>query len=85
MTFSPNATFCNFLKKDFGVLFFFFLQIVFLIGFGYIYVDIAHQCGTVMITVAPEGRPGHQINLNRYVKRWMEGHRKIVLCSHSAL
>ncbi|XP_066482661.1 intermembrane lipid transfer protein VPS13B isoform X2 [Tiliqua scincoides] len=39
-------------------------QIVFLTGFGYVYVDIAHQCGTIMITLAPEGRPGHQINLN---------------------
>uniref|UniRef100_A0A8D2L3K4 Vacuolar protein sorting 13 homolog B n=1 Tax=Varanus komodoensis TaxID=61221 RepID=A0A8D2L3K4_VARKO len=40
-------------------------QIVFLTGFGYVYVDIAHQCGTIMITLAPEGRPGHQDILNR--------------------
>ncbi|XP_061459906.1 intermembrane lipid transfer protein VPS13B isoform X5 [Rhineura floridana] len=40
-------------------------QIVFLTGLGYVYVDISHQCGTIMITLAPEGRPGHQINLNR--------------------
>ncbi|XP_053101134.1 intermembrane lipid transfer protein VPS13B isoform X9 [Hemicordylus capensis] len=40
-------------------------QIVFLTGFGYVYVDIAHQCGTIIIMLAPEGRPGHQINLNR--------------------
>ncbi|KAL8181853.1 UNVERIFIED_CONTAM: Vacuolar protein sorting-associated protein 13B, partial [Gekko kuhli] len=40
-------------------------QIIFLTGFGYVYVDIAHQCGTIVITLAPEGRPGHQINLNR--------------------
>nr|XP_013797400.1 PREDICTED: vacuolar protein sorting-associated protein 13B isoform X8 [Apteryx mantelli mantelli] len=41
-------------------------QIVFLTGFGYVYVDIAHQCGTVIITLAPEGRAGPiEINLNR--------------------
>ncbi|XP_052603571.1 intermembrane lipid transfer protein VPS13B isoform X3 [Peromyscus californicus insignis] len=33
-------------------------QVVFLTGFGYVYVDIAHQCGTVFITVAPEGKAG---------------------------
>ncbi|XP_036904161.1 vacuolar protein sorting-associated protein 13B isoform X2 [Sturnira hondurensis] len=33
-------------------------QIVFLTGFGYVYVDIVHQCGTVFITVAPEGKAG---------------------------
>uniref|UniRef100_A0A670KB47 Vacuolar protein sorting 13 homolog B n=1 Tax=Podarcis muralis TaxID=64176 RepID=A0A670KB47_PODMU len=40
-------------------------QIVFLTGFGYVYVDIAHQCGTIIVTLAPEGRPGQQISLNR--------------------
>ncbi|XP_042321632.1 vacuolar protein sorting-associated protein 13B isoform X3 [Sceloporus undulatus] len=40
-------------------------QIVFLTGFGYVYVDVAHQCGSIVITLAPEGRPGHQANLNR--------------------
>ncbi|XP_075562019.1 intermembrane lipid transfer protein VPS13B isoform X5 [Pelecanus crispus] len=41
-------------------------QIVFLTGFGYVYVDIAHQCGTTVITLAPEGRAGPvEINLNR--------------------
>ncbi|XP_074741394.1 intermembrane lipid transfer protein VPS13B isoform X5 [Strix uralensis] len=41
-------------------------QIVFLTGFGYVYVDIAHQCGTIVITLAPEGRAGPvEINLNR--------------------
>lgn len=35
-----------------------FLQVVFLIGFGYVYVDIVLQCGTVFITVAPEGKVG---------------------------
>ncbi|NWR73000.1 VP13B protein, partial [Centropus unirufus] len=41
-------------------------QIVFLTGFGYVYVDIAHQCGTVVMTLAPEGRAGPiEINLNR--------------------
>ncbi|XP_051058543.1 intermembrane lipid transfer protein VPS13B [Phodopus roborovskii] len=33
-------------------------QVVFLTGFGYVYVDIAHQCGTVIITLAPEGKAG---------------------------
>ncbi|XP_074842974.1 intermembrane lipid transfer protein VPS13B isoform X3 [Carettochelys insculpta] len=41
-------------------------QIVFLTGFGYVYVDITHQCGTIKITLAPEGRPGPvQTNFNR--------------------
>ncbi|KAM6275949.1 intermembrane lipid transfer protein VPS13B isoform 10-T11 [Spheniscus humboldti] len=41
-------------------------QIVFLTGFGYVYVDITHQCGTTVITLAPEGRAGPvEINLNR--------------------
>ncbi|EMP39377.1 Vacuolar protein sorting-associated protein 13B [Chelonia mydas] len=41
-------------------------QIVFLTGFGYVYVDIAHRCGTIIITLAPEGRPGPvQSILNR--------------------
>ncbi|KAJ7397814.1 hypothetical protein BTVI_131814 [Pitangus sulphuratus] len=41
-------------------------QIVFLIGFGCVYVDIAHHCGAVVITLAPEGRAGSvEINLNR--------------------
>nr|XP_023961065.1 vacuolar protein sorting-associated protein 13B isoform X16 [Chrysemys picta bellii] len=51
-------------------------QIVFLTGFGYVYVDIAHCCGTIIITLAPEGRPGPvQINLNRYIND-MEDHKK---------
>lgn len=33
-------------------------QVVFLTGFGYVYVDVAHQCGTVIITIAPEGKAG---------------------------
>nr|XP_037855795.1 vacuolar protein sorting-associated protein 13B isoform X6 [Chlorocebus sabaeus] len=33
-------------------------QVVFLTGFGYVYVDTVHQCGTVFITVAPEGKAG---------------------------
>ncbi|XP_027964380.1 vacuolar protein sorting-associated protein 13B isoform X6 [Eumetopias jubatus] len=33
-------------------------QVVFLTGFGYVYVDIVLQCGTVFITVAPEGKVG---------------------------
>lgn len=41
-------------------------QVVFLTGFGYVYVDIVHQCGTIIITLAPEGRAGPvEINLNR--------------------
>nr|XP_030122339.3 vacuolar protein sorting-associated protein 13B isoform X1 [Taeniopygia guttata]XP_030122340.3 vacuolar protein sorting-associated protein 13B isoform X1 [Taeniopygia guttata] len=41
-------------------------QIVFLTGFGCVYVDITHHCGTIVITLAPEGRAGPvSINLNR--------------------
>uniref|UniRef100_A0A8C2Y556 Vacuolar protein sorting 13 homolog B n=1 Tax=Coturnix japonica TaxID=93934 RepID=A0A8C2Y556_COTJA len=41
-------------------------QVVFLTGFGYVYVDIVHQCGTIIITLAPEGRAGPiEISLNR--------------------
>ncbi|XP_068017257.1 intermembrane lipid transfer protein VPS13B isoform X4 [Melanerpes formicivorus] len=41
-------------------------QVVFLTGFGCVYVDITHQCGTIVITLAPEGRLGPiEINLNR--------------------
>ncbi|XP_066034107.1 intermembrane lipid transfer protein VPS13B isoform X3 [Chamaea fasciata] len=41
-------------------------QIVFLTGFGCVYVDITHHCGTLVITLAPEGRAGPVgINLNR--------------------
>lgn len=57
-----RATFIIFLSTIY------FLQNVFLTGFGYLYVDIAHQCGTVIITLAPEGKPGHQDSLIRYVK-----------------
>ncbi|XP_068861322.1 intermembrane lipid transfer protein VPS13B isoform X5 [Aphelocoma coerulescens] len=41
-------------------------QIVFLTGFGCVYVDITHHCGTIVITLAPEGRAGPvDINLSR--------------------
>ncbi|XP_076767373.1 intermembrane lipid transfer protein VPS13B isoform X4 [Arvicanthis niloticus] len=33
-------------------------QVVFLTGFGYVYVDIVQQCGTVFIILAPEGKAG---------------------------
>uniref|UniRef100_G1NW61 Vacuolar protein sorting 13 homolog B n=1 Tax=Myotis lucifugus TaxID=59463 RepID=G1NW61_MYOLU len=33
-------------------------QVVFLTGFGYVYVDIVHQCGSIFITLAPEGKAG---------------------------
>ncbi|XP_023373239.1 vacuolar protein sorting-associated protein 13B isoform X1 [Otolemur garnettii] len=33
-------------------------QVVFLTGFGYVYVDIIHQGGTIFISVAPEGKAG---------------------------
>lgn len=49
---------------------------MFLTGFGYVYVDIAHQCGTIIVTLAPEGRPGQQISLNRYAKTALEGHKR---------
>ncbi|XP_036193755.1 vacuolar protein sorting-associated protein 13B isoform X2 [Myotis myotis] len=34
------------------------MQVVFLTGFGYVYVDIVHQCGSIFITLAPEGKAG---------------------------
>ncbi|XP_069477524.1 intermembrane lipid transfer protein VPS13B isoform X2 [Ambystoma mexicanum] len=41
-------------------------QIVFLIGYGYVYVNIDHHCGMVVITLAPEGRAGPVLTgLNR--------------------
>uniref|UniRef100_A0A8C9MLE8 Vacuolar protein sorting 13 homolog B n=1 Tax=Serinus canaria TaxID=9135 RepID=A0A8C9MLE8_SERCA len=41
-------------------------QIVFLTGFGCVYVDITHHCGTIVITLAPEGRAGPDgINVSR--------------------
>ncbi|XP_006859246.1 PREDICTED: vacuolar protein sorting-associated protein 13B isoform X2 [Chrysochloris asiatica] len=33
-------------------------QVLFLTGFGYVYVDIVHQCGTIFISLAPEGKAG---------------------------
>nr|XP_012617463.1 vacuolar protein sorting-associated protein 13B isoform X1 [Microcebus murinus]XP_012617464.1 vacuolar protein sorting-associated protein 13B isoform X1 [Microcebus murinus]XP_012617465.1 vacuolar protein sorting-associated protein 13B isoform X1 [Microcebus murinus] len=45
-------------------------QVVFLTGFGYVYVDIVHQCGTVLITVAPEGKAGSILsNTNRALEK----------------
>lgn len=62
-----RATFVRFLRIIY------FSQIVFLTGFGYLYVDIAHQCGTVIITLTPEEKQGHQDSLIRYVKTaWKE-------------
>nr|XP_033789038.1 vacuolar protein sorting-associated protein 13B isoform X2 [Geotrypetes seraphini] len=41
-------------------------QVVFLTGYGCIYVDIAHHSGTLIITLAPEGRTGPVLtSLNR--------------------
>ncbi|KAK2095463.1 Vacuolar protein sorting-associated protein 13B [Saguinus oedipus] len=41
--------------------------VVFLTGFGYVYVDIVYQCGTLFITVAPEGKAGPIVtNTNRH-------------------
>lgn len=37
------------------------MQVVFLTGFGSVYVDVVHQCGTVFITVAPEGKAGPMV------------------------
>lgn len=39
-------------------LWIFFPQVVFLTGFGCVYVDTVHQGGTIFITVAPEGKAG---------------------------
>ncbi|XP_069778608.1 intermembrane lipid transfer protein VPS13B-like isoform X4 [Narcine bancroftii] len=33
-------------------------QVVFLVGYGCVYVDIVHQSGTITMTIAPEGRAG---------------------------
>uniref|UniRef100_A0A2K5RNX2 Vacuolar protein sorting 13 homolog B n=1 Tax=Cebus imitator TaxID=2715852 RepID=A0A2K5RNX2_CEBIM len=45
-------------------------QVVFLTGFGYVYVDIVYQCGTVFITVAPEGKAGPIVtNTNRALEK----------------
>ncbi|KAM5137118.1 intermembrane lipid transfer protein VPS13B isoform 2-T3 [Callospermophilus lateralis] len=45
-------------------------QVVFLTGFGYVYVDVFHQCGTVFITVAPEGKAGSILtNTNRTLEK----------------
>ncbi|XP_029418619.1 vacuolar protein sorting-associated protein 13B isoform X3 [Nannospalax galili] len=41
-------------------------QVVFLTGFGYVYVDIVHQSGTIFITIGPEGKAGPILtNTNR--------------------
>ncbi|PIO09066.1 hypothetical protein AB205_0024690, partial [Aquarana catesbeiana] len=40
--------------------------VVFLTGYGYVYVDVVQHCGTVIITLAPEGRAGPVLtSLNR--------------------
>ncbi|KAM5281502.1 intermembrane lipid transfer protein VPS13B isoform 3-T3 [Ctenodactylus gundi] len=45
-------------------------QVVFLTGFGYIYVDTVHQGGTVFITVSPEGKAGPVlIHTNRTLEK----------------
>ncbi|XP_072266948.1 intermembrane lipid transfer protein VPS13B isoform X2 [Pyxicephalus adspersus] len=33
-------------------------QVVFLTGYGYVYVDVVQHCGAAIITLAPEGRAG---------------------------
>ncbi|CAJ0929619.1 unnamed protein product [Ranitomeya imitator] len=41
-------------------------QVVFLTGYGYIYVDVVQQCGAIIITLSPEGRAGPVLtSLNR--------------------
>ncbi|XP_053322760.1 intermembrane lipid transfer protein VPS13B [Spea bombifrons] len=41
-------------------------QVVFLTGYGYVYVDVVQHCGTLIITLAPEGRAGPVLtSLNR--------------------
>uniref|UniRef100_A0A8C5T3A0 Vacuolar protein sorting 13 homolog B n=1 Tax=Malurus cyaneus samueli TaxID=2593467 RepID=A0A8C5T3A0_9PASS len=45
-------------------------QIVFLTGFGCVYVDIAHRCGTTVITLAPEGKAGPQtLSLKMFISQ----------------
>ncbi|KAM9198438.1 intermembrane lipid transfer protein VPS13B [Dugong dugon] len=46
------------------------MQVLFLTGFGYVYVDIVHQCGTVFITLTPEGKAGPILtNTNRTMEK----------------
>ncbi|XP_077126992.1 intermembrane lipid transfer protein VPS13B isoform X1 [Ranitomeya variabilis] len=41
-------------------------QVVFLTGYGYVYVDVVQQCGAIIITLSPEGRAGPVLtSLNR--------------------
>ncbi|XP_068093820.1 intermembrane lipid transfer protein VPS13B isoform X2 [Hyperolius riggenbachi] len=41
-------------------------QVVFLTGYGYVYVDVVQHCGTMIIALAPEGRTGPVLtSLNR--------------------
>ncbi|XP_056409444.1 intermembrane lipid transfer protein VPS13B-like [Hyla sarda] len=41
-------------------------QVVFLTGYGYVYVDVIQHCGAIIITLAPEGRAGPVLtSLNR--------------------
>ncbi|XP_073406560.1 intermembrane lipid transfer protein VPS13B isoform X3 [Dendrobates tinctorius] len=41
-------------------------QVVFLTGYGYVYVDVVQQCGAIIITLSPEGRAGPILtSLNR--------------------
>ncbi|XP_053571218.1 intermembrane lipid transfer protein VPS13B isoform X2 [Bombina bombina] len=48
-------------------------QVVFLTGYGYVYVDVVHHCGTVIITLAPEGRAGPVLtSLNRNQSQRLE-------------
>ncbi|KAM9308647.1 intermembrane lipid transfer protein VPS13B [Gastrophryne carolinensis] len=41
-------------------------QVIFLMGYGYVYVDVVQHCGALIITLAPEGRAGPVLtSLNR--------------------
>ncbi|XP_004370795.1 intermembrane lipid transfer protein VPS13B isoform X3 [Trichechus manatus latirostris] len=45
-------------------------QVLFLTGFGYVYVDIVHHCGTVFITLTAEGKAGPILtNTNRTMEK----------------
>lgn len=43
------------------------VQVVFLPGFGCLYVDVVHEKGTLVLSLAPEGSVDAVINHSRYV------------------
>lgn len=59
----------------------FVVQVVFLPGFGCLYVDISYESGTLVLSLAPEGSVAAIVNQHsRYVCRG-SGFIVVVLCS----